>query len=98
MKNKLEESMAVLHESYNNVVQEISRLKDETAEIEKTIGKVGDAMATKMNTLQSKADDIGTMAGLSLDKQKQLLDGQSLALNGLQVLSKFQSQALEESR
>ncbi|XP_057492446.1 LOW QUALITY PROTEIN: protein GAMETE EXPRESSED 1-like [Actinidia eriantha] len=98
MKNKLEESMAVLHESYNNVVQEISRLKDEAAEIEKTIGKVGDAMATKMNTLQSKADDIGTMAGLSLDKQKQLLDGQSLAIDGLQVLSKFQSQALEESR
>ncbi|PSS00287.1 Protein GAMETE EXPRESSED 1 like [Actinidia chinensis var. chinensis] len=98
MKNKLEESMAVLHESYNNVVQEISSLKDEAAEIEKTIGKVGDAMALKMNTLQSKAEDIGTMTGLSLDKQKQLLDGQSVALDGLQFLSKFQSQALEESR
>lgn len=98
MKKKLEESMEVLDESYHNVVQEISRLKNEAVEIEKKIGKVGDAMATKMNTLQSKADDIGNIAGISLDKQKQLLDGQSMALDGLQFLTKFQSQALDESR
>ncbi|KAF7130030.1 hypothetical protein RHSIM_Rhsim10G0182400 [Rhododendron simsii] len=98
MKNKLEESMEVLHKSYDDVVQEISRLKNEAVEIEKKIGKVGDSMASKMNTLQSKADDIGDLAGISLDKQKQLLDGQSVALDGLEFLTKFQSQALEESR
>ncbi|KAG5522070.1 hypothetical protein RHGRI_034319 [Rhododendron griersonianum] len=98
MKNKLEESMEVLHKSYHNVVQEISRLKNEAVEIEKKIGEVGDAMASKMNTLQSKADDIGNIAGISLDKQKQLLDGQSVALDGLEFLTKFQSQALEQTR
>ncbi|KAH7841917.1 hypothetical protein Vadar_030286 [Vaccinium darrowii] len=40
MKNKSEESMEVLHESYHNVVQEISGLKNEAVEIEKKIGKV----------------------------------------------------------
>ncbi|XP_052195520.1 protein GAMETE EXPRESSED 1 [Diospyros lotus] len=98
MKHKLEESMATLHESYRNVVGEVSKLKNEAAEIEKEIGRVGDAMASKMNTLQSKADDIGDMAGISLDKQKTLLDGQSVAIEGLQFLTTFQSQALEESR
>ena len=55
-------------------------------------------MTLKMENLQSRADDIGEVAGQSLDKQKQLLDGQSTALEGLQFLTKFQSQALEESR
>ena len=77
---------------------EIHNLQNETGEIEKKIGKVGDAMYTKMSNLQSKADDIGNIAGISLDKQKQLQEGQSEALQGLQLLSKFQSQALEESR
>jgi len=51
-----------------------------------------------MNTLHSKADVIGNMAGTSLDKQRKLLDGQSVAIEGLQFLTTFQSQALEESR
>ncbi|GMP25149.1 hypothetical protein CsSME_00002151 [Camellia sinensis var. sinensis] len=34
----------------------------------------------------------------SLEKQKQVLDGQSLAFEGLQSLTKFQLQALEENR
>lgn len=40
----------------------------------------------------------GNTAGISLEKQNQLLDGQSLALEGLQGLTKFHFQALEESR
>uniref|UniRef100_A0A6N2N5W7 Uncharacterized protein n=1 Tax=Salix viminalis TaxID=40686 RepID=A0A6N2N5W7_SALVM len=46
----------------------------------------------------NSADGIENMAGKSLDKQKQLLDGQSNALKGLQLLTQFQSEALEESR
>lgn len=55
-------------------------------------------MSLKMQKLQSRADDIGTIAGSSLEKQKQLLEGQSEALEGVNFLKKFQTQALEESR
>ncbi|XP_062153135.1 protein GAMETE EXPRESSED 1-like [Alnus glutinosa] len=98
MKIKLEEGMTIIHESYNNLGKEIDNLQNETVEIENKISKVGDSMYTKMNKLQSKADDIENIAGISLDKQKQLIEGQSEALQGLQSLAKFQSQALEESR
>ena len=98
MKVKLEEGMTMIHEYHNKLGMEIHNLQNETGEIEKKIGQVGDAMYTKMSNLQSKADDIGNIAGISLDKQKQLQEGQSEALQGLQLLSKFQSQALEESR
>ncbi|KAL7223071.1 hypothetical protein ACSBR1_024701 [Camellia fascicularis] len=98
MKDKLEESMARLHKSSNKVGEEISNLKNQAIEIEEEISKVGNAMSSKMNTLQQRADDIGNMAGISLEKQKQVLDGQSLAFEGLQSLTKFQLQALEENR
>lgn len=98
MKAKFEEGMEMLEDSYKNLGVEIDNLKNEAVEIEKEIEKVGDAMAMKMKSLQNKADDIGNIAGVSLDRQKQLLDGQSVALEGLEFLTKFQSQALEESR
>lgn len=98
MKESLAEGMALLENSYDNLGVEIMKLRNEAVEIEKEIGKVGDAMFSKMSDLQSKADDIGDIAGTSLDKQKELLDGQSVALEGLHFLTKFQSQALEESR
>lgn len=98
MKANLEEGMSLLQESYNNLGGEITNLRKEAVEIENLVAKVGDAMFLKMNVLQNKADDIGSMAGTSLDKQKELLDGQSVALDGIQFLTKFQSQALEESR
>ncbi|XP_059641842.1 protein GAMETE EXPRESSED 1 [Cornus florida] len=98
MREKLDEGMSMLHDSYDNLGREIDNLKNETVEIEKEIGRVGDQMSSKMKTLESKADDIGAMAGSSLEKQKQLLDGQSVALEGLESLTKFQSEALEESR
>ncbi|KAK4435601.1 protein GAMETE EXPRESSED 1 [Sesamum alatum] len=98
MKENLAQGIALVKDSYENLGVEIVNLRNEAVEIEKEIGKVGDAMFSKMTTLQSKADDIGNMAGTSLDKQKQLLDGQSVALEGLHFLTKFQSQALDESR
>ncbi|XP_047974363.1 protein GAMETE EXPRESSED 1-like [Salvia hispanica] len=98
MKENLAQGMELLQSSYENLGDEIVKLRNEAAEIEIEIGKVGDAMSSRMSVLQSKADDIGNMAGTSLDKQKELLDGQSIALEGLDFLTKFQSQALEESR
>ncbi|KAG6387840.1 hypothetical protein SASPL_153034 [Salvia splendens] len=98
MKENLAQGMALLQNSYENLGEDIVKLRTEAAEIEMEIEKVGDAMSSKMSLLQSKADDIGNMAGTSLDKQKELLDGQSVALEGLNFLTKFQSQALEESR
>lgn len=98
MKDKLEESMAKLHESSNKVGKEISNLKNQAIEIKEEISKVGNAMSSKTNTLQQRANATGNMVGISLEKQKQVLDGQSLAFEGLQSLTKFQLQALEENR
>ncbi|KAL6140751.1 hypothetical protein ACLB2K_059046 [Fragaria x ananassa] len=98
MKKNLKEGMAMLQDSYSHLGQEIDNLKTEAIEIEKEITKVGDQMYSRMENLQAKADDIENMAGLSLDKQKQLLDGQTTALKELDFLTKFQSEALEESR
>ncbi|OVA03864.1 hypothetical protein BVC80_1321g4 [Macleaya cordata] len=98
MRKKLESGMEMLHESYKNLGQDIEKLRNEAVEIEEEIKKVGNSMSLKMKNLQNKANDIGNVAEMSLDKQKQLLDGQSTALQGLDFLTKFQSQALEESR
>ncbi|PKI68001.1 hypothetical protein CRG98_011597 [Punica granatum] len=77
---------------------EIENLRIEANDIEKEIANVRDNLFSKTETLQGKADDIGNMAGASLEKQRQLLDGQSTALDGLQFLTEFQSEALTESR
>ncbi|GAB2242153.1 hypothetical protein Droror1_Dr00018928 [Drosera rotundifolia] len=55
-------------------------------------------MSTRMERLQARADGIANVTDISLGKQQNLLDGQSKALDGLQSMTKFQSQALEESR
>lgn len=98
MKEKLISGMASLQESYKSLDDGMLKLREEAVEIEREIQVVGSSMSSKMQNLQSKADDIGSVAGLSLEKQKQLLDRQALALEGLDFLTKFQSQALEESR
>ncbi|KAF9607613.1 hypothetical protein IFM89_037541 [Coptis chinensis] len=98
MRQKLEAGMTMLQESYQNLGEDIEKLRKEAIQIEREINEVSNAMSLKMQNLQDKADDIGNVAGLSLDKQKQLLDGQSTALEGLDSLTKFQSLALEESR
>ncbi|XWS47346.1 hypothetical protein CRYUN_Cryun14cG0144600 [Craigia yunnanensis] len=98
MKSKLEEGMATLNDSYQNLGERLNDIKDETVEVEKKINEVGNTMSEKMTTLQSRADDIGKMTGISLDNQRELLDKQSTALEGLQSITEFQSQALAESR
>ncbi|XP_044506867.1 protein GAMETE EXPRESSED 1-like [Mangifera indica] len=98
MKEKLDEGMSMLYDAYSNLGEEVGNLRDEAIEVQKQISEVGEAMFCRMENLQKKADDIGSMAGVSLEKQQELLQGQSTALDGLQFLTKFQSEALEESR
>ncbi|KAI3756781.1 hypothetical protein L1987_56604 [Smallanthus sonchifolius] len=98
MNERIDEGMMMLNESANKLGEEMNSLKNEAVEIEKEIGKVGDAMFMKMNTLQSKADDIENITETSLARQKQLLQSQSAALEALQAVTSFQSQALQESR
>ncbi|KDP25827.1 hypothetical protein JCGZ_22549 [Jatropha curcas] len=98
MNEKLKEGMETIHDAYSNLGQQVEILRIEAVEIEKQIDTVGEKMSSKMQYLQNTADDIEDKAGKSLDKQKELLDGQSTALKGLQLLTEFQSEALEESR
>ncbi|XP_019057140.1 PREDICTED: protein GAMETE EXPRESSED 1-like [Tarenaya hassleriana] len=98
MSETLKDGMDMLSDAYDNLGEGIDKLKNETHEIEGEITKLGSSISSKMNDLQRKTDDIGTMAGSSLDKQQMLLDGQSVALEGLQFLTRFQSEALQESR
>lgn len=98
MRAKMESGMAALQASYENLGEGMEKLKEEALVIEKEIFSIVDSMSLKMQKLQSRADDIGTIAGSSLEKQKQLLEGQSEALEGVNFLKKFQTQALEESR
>ncbi|KAE8650489.1 hypothetical protein Csa_011474 [Cucumis sativus] len=69
LRRSLEEGMEMLHNSYKNLGQEMDGLRDEAIDIEKEISKVGDAMSLKMTYLQTTAEDIGNMAGVSLNKQ-----------------------------
>ncbi|KAF2290503.1 hypothetical protein GH714_014158 [Hevea brasiliensis] len=98
MNDKLKEGMATIHDAYTNLGQQVDSLRIEAAEIEKQIDTVGETMSSRMRNLQNTADDIEDKAGKSLEKQHQLLDGQSTALKGLQLLTEFQSEALVESR
>ncbi|PKU70792.1 protein GAMETE EXPRESSED 1 [Dendrobium catenatum] len=98
MKERIESGMTLLQESYKNLGDDMKKLKSDASEIDREIRKVGDSMTSSMQNLQSTADDIGSVAGLSLEKQKKLLDGQAAALAGLDFLTTFQSRALEESR
>ncbi|KAK9058992.1 hypothetical protein SSX86_021610 [Deinandra increscens subsp. villosa] len=98
MNKMIDEGMMALNESTNKLGGEMNTLRNEAVEIEKEIGRVGDAMFMKMNTLQSKADDIENITETSLNRQKHLLESQSSAIEALQNLASFQSQALEESR
>lgn len=98
MREKLEAGMARVEESYESLGDGMDKLKEETGYIQMEVKSVGDLMSSKMKDLQKTADDIGSVAGKSLENQKQLLDGQALAIKGLNNLHTFQAQALEESR
>ncbi|KAL4310123.1 hypothetical protein GQ457_01G012900 [Hibiscus cannabinus] len=96
MKSNLEEGMVILNGSHKNLGEKHDIIKEETFGVEKNISKMSIAMSEKMSNLHNIADDVGKMVETSLD-QRELLDKQSLALNGLQSIIKFQSQALDES-
>ncbi|KAL6656092.1 hypothetical protein ACP70R_006918 [Stipagrostis hirtigluma subsp. patula] len=98
MREKIDDGMKRIEESYKSLGSGMDKLKDEAAFIQKEIKTVGDSMSSKMHDLQSTANDIGSVAGKSLENQMQLLDGQNRAMEGLNNLHIFQAQALEESR
>ncbi|CAN6182448.1 unnamed protein product [Urochloa humidicola] len=98
MREKIDDGMARVEESYKSLGDGMDRLKEETGYIQREIKSVGDSMSSKMDELQTKADDIGTVVGKSLENQRQLLDGQDRAREGLNDLHRFQAHALEESR
>ncbi|RLN34888.1 protein GAMETE EXPRESSED 1-like [Panicum miliaceum] len=98
MREKIDAGMARVEESYESLGNGMDKLKEAAGYIQREIKSVGDSMSSKMEDLQSKADDIGSVAGKSLENQKQLIDGQSRAMEGLNNLHSFQAQALEESR
>ncbi|CAN0913623.1 Protein GAMETE EXPRESSED 1 [Linum grandiflorum] len=98
MNENLKEGVTMLQDAYSSLGEEVSNLRNEAVEIENQIDKVGESMTSRFQNLQSKADDIENMAGSSLSKQQELLDGQSTALKGLESLTESQSAALQESR
>ncbi|KAM3275315.1 hypothetical protein ACQJBY_043957 [Aegilops geniculata] len=98
MRKKIEAGMERIQESYDQLGDGMGRLTEEAVGIQKEIATVGDVMSSKMLVLQGTADEIGSVAGKSLENQMQLLDGQNKAMDGLTSLHTFQSQALEESR
>nr|QGN65386.1 GEX1 [Oryza coarctata] len=98
MRETIDAGMARIQESYESLGNGMDKLKEEAVDIQREIKTVGDSMSSKMQDLQSTADDIGSVAGKSLENQMQLLDGQSKAMDGLNNLYSFQAQALEESR
>ncbi|KAL1067965.1 hypothetical protein V6Z11_D12G166700 [Gossypium hirsutum] len=98
MNDQLKEGITMLDGAYKNLGHQVDNLRNEAIEIENEITKVGNTMSSSMNSLKITADDISNKVGASLDKQHQLLEGQSTALEGLRFLTRFQSEALEESR
>ncbi|CAL9243666.1 unnamed protein product [Arabidopsis halleri] len=98
MKETLKDGMEMFSDAYTNIQEGVDKLKSDTKQIEVEISVLGNNLSTKMVDLQSTTDDIGIKAGSSLEKQQKLLDGQSVALDGIQFLTRFQSEALQESR
>uniref|UniRef100_A0A0D9XE62 Protein GAMETE EXPRESSED 1 n=1 Tax=Leersia perrieri TaxID=77586 RepID=A0A0D9XE62_9ORYZ len=98
MRETIDAGMMRIQESYKSLGKGMDKLKDEAVDIQREIKTVGDSMSSKMQDLQSTANDIGSVAGKSLENQMHLLDGQSKAMDGLNNLYSFQAQAIEESR
>ncbi|BAB08566.1 unnamed protein product [Arabidopsis thaliana] len=98
MKETLKDGMDMFLDAYTNIQEGVDKLKSDTEQIEVEISVLGNNLSTKMIDLQSTTDDIGTKTRSSLDKQQKLLDGQTVALDGIQFLTRFQSEALQESR
>ncbi|XP_038985412.1 protein GAMETE EXPRESSED 1 [Phoenix dactylifera] len=98
MNETLESGMAQLHKSHESLGDGLARLRDDATKIESEIEVLRESMSSRMQDLQRKANDIGEVAGMSLEKQKRLLDGQSRAIEGLDFLTRSQYEAIKESR
>lgn len=98
MKESTVEGMELLRNSFNNLNLEVDKFELEVLEIENAVGKMDDEMSSKMTYLQNKADNIGNITAVSIGVQRELLEGQSDALKGVQQMSNFMTQALEDSR
>ncbi|XP_010917216.3 protein GAMETE EXPRESSED 1 [Elaeis guineensis] len=98
MKENLELGMAQFYKSSESLVDGLAILREDAKKIEGEIEAVGESMSSQMLDLQRKANDIGDVVGMSLERHKQLLDGQSRAMEGLDFLTRSQSEAIEESR
>ncbi|KAF8695195.1 hypothetical protein HU200_037653 [Digitaria exilis] len=98
MREKIDAGMARLKESYERLGSGMDKLTQEAGYIQREIKIVGDSISSKMQDLQSTANDIESAAGKSLENQMQLLADQSRAMEGLNNLHSFLAQSLEESR
>ena len=67
----------------------MEKLKEEVVGIYKEIGAIDDLMCEKMLDLWGIADEIGSVAGKSLENQMHLLDGQNKAIVGLTSIHIF---------
>ncbi|TYH39358.1 hypothetical protein ES332_D12G174200v1 [Gossypium tomentosum] len=93
MNDQLKEGITMLDGAYKNLGHQVDNLRNEAIEIENEITKVGNTMSSSMNSLKITADDISNKVGASLDKQHQLLEGQSTALEGLRHRNTLQQLA-----
>lgn len=98
MRKTLDTSMADIQKSYVILGEDIGFLQTLTSQTQKQITEVAGTMSLQLDNLQIKADDIGNVVTLSLGQQKELLDGQSLVLQGLDTLTQTQAEAFEQSR
>ncbi|CAL5061137.1 unnamed protein product [Urochloa decumbens] len=98
MRGAVEAGVARAEESYRALGDGMDRLREGAAGVESGVRAVGDAVASRMDGLQRAADEIGSVAGRSLENQMRLLHGQAEAARGLSDLHGFQARALEESR
>jgi peptidoglycan hydrolase CwlO-like protein len=98
MEEKIEADMTHIQEFYETLATGMDKLKEEVVSIQGEIRNVGESMSSRMQDLHSTTNDIESVVGKSLENQRQLLDGQSWAMEGLNNLHGFQVKALEESR
>jgi COX assembly protein 1 len=98
MRKTLDTSMADIQKSYVILGEDIGFLQTLTSQTQKQITEVAGTMSLQLDNLQIKADGIGNVVTLSLGQQKELLDGQSLVLQGLDTLTQTQAEAFEQSR
>ncbi|KXG35721.1 hypothetical protein SORBI_3002G217300 [Sorghum bicolor] len=98
LREKIEAGMTRVEESYERLGNGMEKIKEETGHMQREIKSVGESMSSKMLDLQRTADDIGSVASKSVENQKQLLHGQTRAMDGLNKLHSSQAKALEESR